>query len=105
MGRRGEIREALVAAYSQVGAASWREVLPHVPVNSSSPAEVTLVRRTVENMARAGELVRCGEEKPAGSGVWLAVYELAAPPEPADVPQPWGGIEVLAEVVNLWPNK
>jgi hypothetical protein len=100
---RGEIRDALVAAYSQVGAASWREVLPHVPVNSGSPAEVTLVRRTVENMARKGELVRCGEEKPAGSTVWLAVYELAAPAE--DLPQPWGGIEALAEVVNLWPNK
>jgi hypothetical protein len=62
-------------------------------------------RHTVDNMARAGELVRVGSAKPEGSRHWMALYVLANPGEPEHepTPQPWGGIEVLADVMKSFP--
>lgn len=55
---RSEVRQALAAAVVDLGRpATWRDLVPHVPgINPASPAEVRLVRKTVENMAAAGEL-------------------------------------------------
>lgn len=75
---RGEIRHALRSAFAARDHATWSEVLPAVPgVNCASRAEVTLVRRTVENMVQDGELVRCGSVRAASSGRWRVLYELA----------------------------
>lgn len=88
---RSEIRVGLRAVFEQRGHATWREVLPAVPgVNPRSPGEVLLVRRTVENMVRTGELVKVGSSREAGSRIYRALYELAEPqPEaPAEIPAP-----------------
>jgi hypothetical protein len=72
------VREQLVQAFEQRAPCTWQAVLPLVGVNPRSRSEVVLVRRTVENMKRAGELVHAGRDKAAGSRVWRAMYELAA---------------------------
>lgn len=96
----GEIREALRSAFAVRGHATWAEVLPAVPVNLAAPSEVRLVRRTVENMVQAGELVRSGASKCAGSRVWRAVYELA------DADDAWAepgtGVQALQDVTRGW---
>lgn len=101
----GEIRTALRAAFAERGHATWAEVLPACPVNAQSPAEVRLVRRTVENMVRAGELVPAGTSKPAGSRVWRTLYELAEPDS-----APWSGaatdsLALLQDVVTGWLDR
>lgn len=76
----GEIRAALRTAFGDLQPCGWRDVLPAVPmVNVRSPAEVLLVRRTVENMVQAEELVPVGKQKRAGSRVWYQTYELPQP--------------------------
>jgi hypothetical protein len=78
---QGEIRTALRSAFAERGPSTWAEVLPALPVNVAAPSEVRMVRRTVENMVQAGELVRAGHHKVAGSRVWRMMYELAAEPD------------------------
>lgn len=106
MRSRSEIRLGLRAAFEARGHATWREVLPAVGVNPSAPSEALLVRRTVENMARAGELVRVGSAKTAGSPTWLALYELcerkAPEPEPAPTPEP---VARLADAMRFFVVK
>ena len=55
-------------------------------------------------MVRYGDLVAVGSEKREHSNRWMRIYEPAPPPEPAspDTPQPWGGIEALADVLQVW---
>lgn len=86
----GEIREALRSAFAERSSATWREVLPSCPVNLASPAEVMLVRRTVENMVRAGELEQAGKSKAEGSRIWRTMYELT----------PRGGATGLADMAD-----
>lgn len=94
---RGEIREALASAVAQL--------VPEVgPVNYLQAAQAARVgfdaaQRTLENMARAGELVRAGKHKPPGSPHWHNLYELPAP-DADDTPRAWGGIEALASAVD-----
>lgn len=102
----GEIRSALRSAFSELGHATWREVLPACPVNAASPAEALLVRRTVENMVRAGELVRVGNSREAGSRIVRTLYELA-PRAGADVDAtPWchavDCLDMLQDVTRGW---
>jgi hypothetical protein len=82
--RRQEIRAALPQAFQAKAPCGWRDVVADVPVNASSPSEVRLVRWTVENMVRAGELVPVGQAKAAGSRVWHALYEPAAWSKPEE---------------------
>lgn len=101
----GEIRAALRAAFAERGHATWAEVLPACPVDSRSPSEVLLVRRTVENMVRSGELVKAGASKPAGSRAWRTVYELADADD-----APWSGaaadsVALLQDVVTGWLDR
>lgn len=77
----GEVREALRAAFEQLceqqGACNWRATVPLLKplgIDPASRAEVRLVRATVENMVRAGELDRVGAEKEPGKRVWRALY-------------------------------
>lgn len=99
----GEIREALRAAFAERGHATWREVLPACPVNAASPSGVLLVRRTVENMVRAGELVDVGTSRAAGSRIARKLYELA---DPGLQPAPWctagEGLDALQDVTRGW---
>ena len=87
---RRQVRQAFADAVRERGdGVTWPDVLPRLPVDRRSPAEVKLVRRTVENLAAAGELVRVGGFKPAGARVWLGLYVPAAqePVAPATVAQ------------------
>ena len=57
---RGEIRMLLRAGFAERGACTWREMLPCAQVDTRSPAEVRLVRKTVENMVAAAVLFGIG---------------------------------------------
>lgn len=75
----GEIREALrqvlPALAGESGALTWRDLVPHVPgVNPASPADVRLVKKTVENMAQAGELERTGQVRVNGACRPMVTY-------------------------------
>lgn len=103
----GEIRQALAEAAVQlvterglvvdgvaVDGVTWRDMAAAAQVGWDT------ARRTVCNMARAGDLARIGQHRPAGSRRWMAVY---APAQllPDDAwPQPWGGIETLASALR-----
>ena len=79
---RSEVRQALVQAYAEHGAMSWRDALAHAPVNPFSPAEARLVQHTVENMARSGELAAFDTVRLPGARRPLTRY--AAPPPDAN---------------------
>lgn len=95
---RGEIRQALSLAaqalHEERGAFTWVQVAEKAQVGYS------FARRHVDNMARAGDLVRVGHDKPAGSRVWMTLYE------PADA-APAEGAAALADldrVVRSWAD-
>ena len=95
---RGEIRELLFAGFCErQAAATWREVLPVTGVDVRSPAEVTLVRRTVENMVRAGELQRADEP---GERARMARYRPAV--RAGDAPAAAARSEGLEDVARSW---
>lgn len=104
----GEIRAALRSAFAERGHATWREVLPACPVDVASPAEVMLVRRTVENMVQARELVNVGTSRQAGSRVARTLYELAAAQDGGQeargtAPGPvHEGLDALQDVTRAW---
>jgi hypothetical protein len=90
----GEIREVLTQAlqeYSSAGA-TIRQLAEAKQVGYE------VARRTVENLVRSGVVESVGREKLAGETHWAAhVYALV---HIEDTPQPWGGIEALAEVMK-----
>lgn len=91
---RGEIRLALgqaaQALHQECGAFTWVQVAERAQVGYA------FARRHVDNMARAGELVRVGHDKPAGSRVWMTLYEPAQPSTESDAPAD------LGQVVRCW---
>lgn len=94
----GEIREALRAAFAEAGHSTWRDVLPACHVDTSAPSEVLMVRRTVENMVRAGELVKVGNDRQAGSRIVRTLYELA--PRSGDTASEC--LDMLQDVTRGW---
>lgn len=102
---QGEIRALLLAGFAERGASTWREVLPAVlpvRVNVRSPAEVRLVRKTVENMVAAGELVKVGVSREAGARVWRAMYEAAPPPEDEPAGPQDAALDALQQITHCW---
>lgn len=97
---RGEIREALCSVFAEQQPCGWRDVLPLVRVDVRSPAEVMLVRRTVESMVRSQELVAVGLQKAPGSRVWHQTYEVQSKTSP-DVAHDHG-IHALQGVMRTW---
>lgn len=91
---RGEIRQALCQAaqalHQECGAFTWVQVAERAQVGYS------FARETVKNMASAGDLVRVGKDKRAGSRVWMTLYE------PAPEPQQQSGEQALDRVVRTW---
>ena len=91
---RGEIRLALSQAaqalHQERGAFTWVQVAERAQVGYS------FARETVKNMASAGELLRVGKDKPAGSRVWLTLYEPAGESPDTAVGQ------ALDSVVRTW---
>ena len=75
---RSEFRTLLANVFERQAPCGWRDAVPHAPVDLRSSAEVRLVRKTVENMVMAGELVAVGQAKAAGSRAWHTLYEPAA---------------------------
>lgn len=76
-------------------------MLPRAGVNPAAPAEVRLVRRTVERMVQAGELARCGAERDAGGRAWRAVYE-AADTTPPSTTGLGGAADAVDAVMRSW---
>lgn len=76
---RGEIRQALSLAaqalHQECGAFTWVQVAEKAQVGYAA------ARVNVDNMARAGELVRVGRAKPAESRVWMTLFEPASSQE------------------------
>lgn len=87
------LRDAVYALVPECGPVNFRQVAAAANVGAAV-AQVTL-----NNMARAGDVVVAGRHKPEGSTHWHALYE---PPD-MDVPEPWGGIERLAQVMQTFP--
>lgn len=77
----GEIRQALQACYPEKPGQqplTWRHALEQLGrlglVNPAAPSEARLVRRTVENMRRAGELAPVAQVKVQGSRRPMVAY-------------------------------
>lgn len=91
---RGEIRQALSQAaqalHQECGAFTWVQVAEKAQVGYA------VARVTIVNMASAGELVRVGQDKPAGSRVWMTLYEPAQPSTEGEV------LADLGQVVRSW---
>lgn len=91
---RGEIRLALSQAaqalHQECGAFTWVQVAEKARVGYAA------ARMSVDNMARAGELVRVGRSKPAESRVWMTLFEPASQQESEAV-----GAD-LQQVVRNW---
>lgn len=91
---RGEIRQALSLAaqalHEERGAFTWVQVAEKAQVGYSA------ARMTIVNMASAGELVRVGQDKPAGSRVWMTLYEPAQPSTEGEA------LADLGQVVRSW---
>ena len=62
-------------AFERARRGTWADMIDHLPVDPRSPAEVTLVRRTAENMVAAGELRPAGRVKTPCGRTWRTVYE------------------------------
>lgn len=77
----GEIRQVFLATahtvFKEHGAFTHRMVAERAQIGYD------VARRTADNCARAGVLVHAGYEKPAGSTVWVSMYEM---PEAASAP-------------------
>ena len=74
------------------------------PVNRRDVAHAALAsevatRNALRHLVDLGQARRVGAEKLAGSRVWMTLYEPACDVDLPPVPQPWGGIEALADVV------
>lgn len=78
---RGEIRQTLLEVLTDTAALHWRAAAQamhanaqHVAVNPASPADLRLVRKTMCNMARAGELARVGKASVPGSARPMTLF-------------------------------
>lgn len=92
---RGEVREALLVLFRQAGVAGiTARCLFELLIAAGQAVTYLLVRRTVENMVRQGELESVGREKRAGSMHWERVYALRDAEAPADP---------LASVMRTFP--
>jgi len=96
----GDVRQALLGAVKALAiggaAVNFRQAAAHAQVGAA------VAQRTLENMARAGVVAKVGHAKPAGSAHWHALYAPVQPDD--DTPQPWGGIELLAAVMQRFPH-
>ena len=107
---RGEVRQVLAQTLARL--VVERGALSAKQVAEASHVGYDKARRTLHDMVDAGAVVVVGLNKAAGANCWHNLYELADPGAMAattapgqDVPQAWGGIEVLAEVMQHWPSQ
>jgi hypothetical protein len=62
---------------------TWLDVLPAVPgLNAASPADRELVRCTINNMARAGQLVRVDRRRVLGAARPMNTWRAAVSSDP-----------------------
>lgn len=83
MAGRGQIRQAFASVAEALAkerrAATWRDMAAAAGcVNLASPAEAKLARKTVHNMAAAGELVRVGSVSTPWACRPMTLFEPAA---------------------------
>ena len=100
----GEIRAALRGWSPEAQPVTWRDALAYLAcvglVSASAPAEVRLVRQTVENMARSSELLEAGYVRAPGSRRPMAGYLLpSAAQQQADRSERAGE---AAELLACW---
>lgn len=96
---RQEIRSLLAGTVPQLCAE--RGPVTADQVAQAAGIDVETCRWQLRNMVDAGELVKCGRDKPAGATHWQSLYEPAT--NIGDPIQPWGGIEALADVMRTFP--
>ena len=93
---RGEIRQVLADALTRLvaerGAVTCRQLAEHTQVGYQA------ARDTIYNMRRAGVVQMVGKARDAGEMRWHGLYEPAGPDD--YLPQPWGGIELLASAMH-----
>ena len=96
-GSIGEVRSAIREAVHAHGPLSQRDIVRHACVGLDA------ARSTVENMVRSGELEAVGHERRAHCKKWVALYDLAAPPGPAEGHESHdGGLLVLSGALSAW---
>lgn len=78
---KGDIRQAVescIPLSGQGDAVTWRDVAAQLHsrrlVDCNAPSEVRIVRRTVENMATAGEVLRVGKRAVPGARRQMTTY-------------------------------
>jgi predicted DNA repair protein MutK len=90
---RGDLRRLLVQVFSQTAEAlTWRDAAGRLVagghVLSLGASELQAIRRTVDNMANAGELQRVGHVRCAANRP-MTTYRLPAADGPAVPLAPW----------------
>lgn len=94
----GEIRKALRRAAQELqaeqSAATWRDMAARASVG------FRVARRTVCNMAHAGELQAVGAAKRAHSNRWMTLYAPAEQPVRATEPSP--AMQAIDTVLRTW---
>lgn len=91
----GEVRAVIVRTLREAGPMAQRDLAVQAQIGVQS------VRRTVDNMVRAGALVVAGQEKREHSRKWVALYDL--PPETSDDGSRHGhGWVDLARCIQGW---
>lgn len=89
---RGEIRQALCSAAAEVGGgATWRSLAARANVGFDA------ARRTVDNMAAAGELIVIGHHREPGVSRPMNLYALAVETAANDG-------AALEQVVRCWAD-
>ena len=81
---RGDLRRLLVLVFGQAAEAlTWRDAAAALVAGGHAPSlgasELQIIRRTVANMASAGELQRAHEVRRLGSKRPMTAFRLARP--------------------------
>lgn len=92
----GEVRAVIVRTLREAGPMAQRDLARTAQIGAVA------VRRTVDNMVRAGALVEVGQEKREHSRKWVVLYDLPTEPEPgADARHGHGWVD-LARCIQGW---
>lgn len=89
--RLADVPDVDDAMRAEASAATWRDL------GAKAGVGFTVARRTVENMARAGELTPIGAKKLEHSRRWMTLYALPAP-----APCSAAAAPVIDSVMRSW---
>lgn len=88
---------------AETGPVSWCDIAARVPgINPAAPSEMKLVRWTVENLSRSGELAKAGNRAVPGSRRPHRLYLLGDPQAKRDATDKASSGAALAAVFGRW---